>query len=261
MAAATTTRLWSAVLLLCLSIWIAPCSSAASSSTTTTTTPTTPTTRRLWKRLLPRSWRPHPAAVDDEDYTPLLFFTIPRGVLPECDAMEDAVRQVEHELNVRVERLDVLRQPANEALLQLITQQRTPPFLYHRESCQTVHLTPAQAGASSSGNTKKDKQPPQPRRKQDIYINHDRIRAWAKGRHLTGHSAAASSMEDGSTATQKVTAPQLSNTSSSGNNEDGAMDQAELLEELALTPEQLKGKRLMEERTKAKAKQQQKKQK
>ena len=70
--------------------------------------------------------------------------------------MEDAVRQVERELDVRVERMDILRQPANEALLQLITQQqRTAPFLYHRESCQSVHLTPALPGAGSGSSKNK----------------------------------------------------------------------------------------------------------
>jgi len=155
--------------------------------------------------------------------------------------MEDAVRKVERELGVRVQRLDVLRQPESEAVLQLLTQQRTPPFLYHRESCQTVYLTPTAQGSNTANS--KNKKP------KDIPVNLDRIRAWAKGRYLTGHSAAAVSLED---TGRKVNAPNLLPTSSDDGDQ-GAMDQAELLEELALTPEQLKGKRLMEERTKAKA--------
>lgn len=264
MTAYNTRWLYSVVLLLLplllflsLTTRIAPAAAAASSSSVLTVSSFSSSARRRWARkLLPHSWRR--AVAGEDDYTPLLFFTIPRGLLPECDAMEDAVRQVERELNVRVERMDILRQPANEALLQLITQQqRTAPFLYHRESCQSVHLTPAQAGASSGGSSsnKKGKQQQATRGKKDIFINHDRIRAWAKGRYLMAHSASALAMEDGSMAAKKVTAPQLG---SSGNELDaeGAMDQAELLEEMALTPEQLKGKRLMEERTKAKAKQQ-----
>ena len=199
---------------------------------------------QLRASLTPRRWRRADAG-DNDGYTPLLFFTVPRGLLPECDAMEDAVRQVERELQVRVQRLDVLRQPANEAVLHLITQQHTPPFLYHRESCQTMYLTPAQQGAGSA--SKKEKET-----KKEIYVNKDRIRAWAKGRYLTGHSAAAGSMEDGM-AVKKVNAPNLLPTQDS--EDGGAMDQAELMEEMALTPEQLKGKRLIEERTKAKAKQ------
>jgi len=179
---------------------------------------------------LPSLQRLLPAAIcKSKEYTPLLFFKVPAGLMPECDAMEKTVREIEKELGVRVERMDILRKPENEALLALLTQQRTPPFLYHRESCQTVYLTPTK-GSSSAGRKK-------------VYVNKDRVRAWAKGRFLTRHSAA---LED-SVAAQKVNAPILMET-------EEAMDQSELLEELALTPEQLQGKRLIEERTKAKAK-------
>jgi len=189
----------------------------------------------LLQRFVPISWR-------KKEYTPLLFFKVPHGMLEECDAMERTVSEIERELGVRVERLDVLRHPENQAVLELLTQQRTPPFLYHRESCQTVYLTPAATtkgggGGDSSSKKKKQQQPP-------VFVNKDRVRAWAKGRFLTQHSAAAV-MDDAAT---KVKAPVML---PPPEDDDGAMDQMELLEEMALTPEQREGKRLIQERTQA----------
>jgi len=167
-----------------------------------------------------------PAAIrKNKEYTPLLFFKVPPGLMPECDAMEKTVREIEKELGVRVERMDILRKPENEALLALLAQQRTPPLLYHRESCQTVYLTPTK-GSSSAG--------------KKVYVNKDRVRAWAKGRYLTHHSAAAVMPDN-----NKVAPPTLL-----PSQERGAVDQSELLEEMALTPEQRQGKGLIEERTK-----------
>lgn len=189
------------------------------------------------QRMLPRQ-----LLLRKKEYTPLLFFKVPKGYMPECDALEAAVRQVERELGVRVERMDVLRNPANEAVLALLTKERrTPPLLYHRESRQMVYLTPAKGDADP---------------KKKVHVNKDRVRAWAKGRYLTSHSAA---MEDGggAAAASKVAAPQLLQSEE----ESAALDQAELLEEMALTPEQLKGKRLIQERTKAKAGKKKKKKK
>jgi hypothetical protein len=74
------------------------------------------------------------------------------------------------------------------------------------------------------------------------FIDKERIRAWAKGRYLSpsivggGNRVAAPVLE----------APVVDDETT------GAMDQAELIEEMSLTPEQRKGKRLMQERTKAK---------
>jgi hypothetical protein len=98
-------------------------------------------------------------------YTPLVFFTVPMGFIPDCDEMENVVSQVERELGVHVERLDVARDPSAEATMSLLTQRR-PPFLYHRESCQTVFAP---------------------------NINKARVRAWAKGRIITTQSSSASS--------------------------------------------------------------------
>ena len=167
-----------------------------------------------------------------KQYTPLLFFTVPAGLMAECDAVEQTVREVEKELGVRVARMDVLRNPANEAVLAVLAQQRTPPFLYHRESCQTISITPT---ATTSGNAKSKK------KSMPVAVDKERIRAWAKGWYLT----TTGSMDMGSAG--KNAPPVVLQ------QEDTAMDQAELLEDMALTPEQLRGKRLMQERTEAKA--------
>jgi hypothetical protein len=98
-------------------------------------------------------------------YTPLVFFTVPKDVIPACDEMEKIVSQLERELGVHVERLDVVRDPMAEATMSVLTQ-RQPPFLYHRESCQTVYAP---------------------------NIDKTRVRAWAKGRILTTQSSSASS--------------------------------------------------------------------
>jgi hypothetical protein len=157
-------------------------------------------------------------------YTPLLFFKVPPGLIPECDAMEKCVRDVELELGVRVERLDILRDPSAEAVLALLTQ-KTPPFLYHRESCQVVHVTP------SSGDSSKADMP--------IAIDKQRVRAWAKGRLLQARREAS-----GKKSATPVVVSQ----------EDNSISQDDLLEDMALTPEQLKGKQLIRERTEAKSK-------
>lgn len=102
--------------------------------------------------------------ISKKTYTPLVFFTVPKDVIPECNEMETMVSQVERELGVRVERLDAARDPAAEATLRTLTQ-RQPPFLYHRESCQTVDAS---------------------------NMDKARVRAWAKGRIITSQSSAAS---------------------------------------------------------------------
>jgi hypothetical protein len=93
-------------------------------------------------------------------YTPLLFFKVPPGLSPPCDELELLVKKVEKDLGVHVERLDILRDPAAEALLTLLTR-KMPPLLYHRESCQTISV--------STGSR----------------ISPDQVRAWAQGRLVT----------------------------------------------------------------------------
>lgn len=172
--------------------------------------------------------------VRSKKYTPLVFFTVPKGLLPECDAMERVVTEMEQELGVRVERLDILRQPAAEAILATLTQ-RSPPFLYHRESCQIIHI-PSTSTTSSKNNDGSSKAP--------IYIDKARVRAWAKGRYLAPIMSTTSS-----TSTTKVHKPKVLS------QQDDSIDQEELLEDMMLTPLQREGKKRIKERTDAKAKQ------
>jgi hypothetical protein len=158
-----------------------------------------------------------------KDYTPLVFFTVPRGLFPENDALEASVQEVEQELGVRVERLDILKNPAAEAALAALTS-KSPPFLYHRESCQHVHLQPATGEASASS--------------AKPYVDKERVRAWAKGRFLTSPAASRGA---------KVKPPTVLV------QDETAMEQEELLEDLTLTPLQLKGKEAIRERTEAKS--------
>ena len=156
-----------------------------------------------------------------KEYTPLLFFKVPPGLIPECDAMEKTVKEVEKDLGVKVERLDILRDPSAEATLALLTQ-RTPPFLYNRESCQVVHVAPAGGEADVP-----------------IVIDKSRVRAWAKGRLLQAPKAVSGT---------KSRAPVVLS------QEDNSISQEDLLEDMALTDEQRKGKQLIRERTEAKSK-------
>ena len=144
--------------------------------------------------------------------------TVPPGLSPEVDAMENCVAEIEKELNVRVERLDILRDPAAEAVMAKLTQ-RAPPFLYNRESCQVVYSSP-RSGKSSE----KDIAP---------VVDKERVRAWAKGRLLPPQT-------DGSKVTTPVVLSQ----------EDGSIDQ----EDLFLTDVQREGKEAIRQRTEEKAK-------
>merc|ERR1712107_833468 len=77
-------------------------------------------------------------------------------------------KEVEKELGVEVERIDIMKDPAGEALLELLTQKKAP-FLYNRESCQAIGLP------TSSSDEAIAKQP---------LIEKERLRAWAKGRYV-----------------------------------------------------------------------------
>jgi hypothetical protein len=152
-----------------------------------------------------------------KEYTPLLFFTVPKDNIPECDEMEKVVSEVEKELGVHVERLDVLRDPGAEATMSVLTQRR-PPFLYNRESCQTMYV---QGGSTAP-------------------VDKERVRAWAKGRFLPSQSARAKRSKAPVVLAQ----------------EDNATDQADLIQDMSLTPEQKRGKDAIKERTAEKAKEQ-----
>lgn len=166
-------------------------------------------------------------------YTPLVFFTYPKGSIAECDEMEKVVSEVERELGVRVERMDVARDAAAKAAMSLLTSQTGPPFLYHRESCQVVHASTYRTNAfakpkAADGNSNDDGE-----------IDKSRIVAWAKGRYLPPPGMNLSATTSGVKSGAPVVVSQ----------EDDSLDQAELIKESSLTPEQLEGKRAMEERT------------
>jgi hypothetical protein len=148
-------------------------------------------------------------------YTPLLFFTVPKDNIPQCDEMEQVVSELEKELGVHVERLDILRDPGAEATMSVLTQRR-PPFLYNRESCQTVYVQ----GESTAP------------------IDKERVRAWAKGRFLPSQNARAAKSKAPVVLAQ----------------EDNAIDQADLIQDMSLTPEQKRGKEAIKKRTAEKAK-------
>ena len=151
-----------------------------------------------------------------KQYTPLVFFTVPKDVIPECDEMEKVVSEVEKELGVKVERFDIMRDASAEATMSILTQRR-PPFLYNRESCQTVYVSGVSDGEKSETST----------------IDKERVRAWAKGRFLGAQSARARKSKAPTVLAQK----------------DNAIDQADLIQDMSLTPEQKKGKEAMKKRT------------
>jgi hypothetical protein len=182
-----------------------------------------------------------------KQYTPLLFFTVPKGLSPECDAMEKIVSGVEKELKVKVERMDVLRQPCNEVLLQLITT-KSPPFLYHRESCQSYSISnqypAAQSGTAASAKRGSNGLP--------IYIDRDKVRAWAKGRYLKSLPRTVLT-RIGTTAANTINRNELIEDVSSVQQQQQPtlldQQQHDMLEDMALTPEQREGKKLIKERT------------
>mmetsp|Transcript_14675 Transcript_14675/g.17864 ORF Transcript_14675/g.17864 Transcript_14675/m.17864 type:complete len:175 (-) Transcript_14675:26-550(-) len=95
-----------------------------------------------------------------KEYTPLVFFKVPKGTSPECDEMEKIISSVEKELKVKVQRFDILRDRFARNLFEKVDQVDFVgkiPLLYHRESRQTLYGLDAKS----------------------------RVRAWAKGRWLS----------------------------------------------------------------------------
>lgn len=111
-----------------------------------------------------------------KEYTPLVFFTFPKGFIDECDEMEKVVSEIEEEIGCRVERLDIARDSAAEATMSLLTS-RGAPFLYHRESCQIVHGSSPRAGTSKKTNNDDTSV-------REKAIDKTRVVAWAKGEIL-----------------------------------------------------------------------------
>lgn len=102
-------------------------------------------------------------------YTPLVFFTAPKGFIQECDDMEKIVKQIERELDLTVDRMDIFRDVRARAILEKLSTKSTVPFLYHRESCQVISVPPSEL--KEDGTTIR---PP-------LVIDKARVRAWAKG--------------------------------------------------------------------------------
>mmetsp|Transcript_754 Transcript_754/g.1187 ORF Transcript_754/g.1187 Transcript_754/m.1187 type:complete len:175 (+) Transcript_754:117-641(+) len=95
-----------------------------------------------------------------QEYTPLIFFKVPKGTSAECDEMEKVISSVEKELKTKVQRFDILRDRYARNLYEKIDEIEfvgKVPLLYHRESRQTVY------GLDSKS----------------------RVKAWAKGRWLS----------------------------------------------------------------------------
>ncbi|GKY92708.1 hypothetical protein MPSEU_000241000 [Mayamaea pseudoterrestris] len=175
-----------------------------------------------------------PYLTKKQQYTPLVFFKVPPGLMPEVDAMEQAVCRIERELGVKVERLDVLREPAAEACLALLTR-KSPPFLYNRLTCQSFSIPaaakptrPSEDDDESNGSAKRNAVP--------VHIDMVRLRAWAKNRLLTTTTTATSN---------KVKPPVVA----VSKDKETAMDQAELLEDMTLTQRQREGKEKIKQRT------------
>mmetsp|Transcript_5134 Transcript_5134/g.10876 ORF Transcript_5134/g.10876 Transcript_5134/m.10876 type:complete len:195 (-) Transcript_5134:135-719(-) len=149
-----------------------------------------------------------------KEYTPLLFFKAPKGMVPECDFVERMVSQVEKELGVKVERFDVMRDRNARLLFDRLDVQSKQqlPLLYNRESRQCVF-----------GMTDKN-----------------RVRAWAKGRWLS--------------ADYKPTLPAEFYSIEKEDAEGLGDDEEVMMEDEDLTPLQKKGKNAMRDRLESDAK-------
>lgn len=109
-------------------------------------------------------------------YTPLIFFRVPPGLSPECDAMEQSVQEIEGELGIHVERMDIARNKEAAQLMQLIGQDM-PPVIYHRESRQVYQLRPPSGTAAVEGEGEEVKA-------AVTKVDMTMVRALAKGRRL-----------------------------------------------------------------------------
>mmetsp|Transcript_24642 Transcript_24642/g.58489 ORF Transcript_24642/g.58489 Transcript_24642/m.58489 type:complete len:122 (-) Transcript_24642:205-570(-) len=112
-----------------------------------------------------------------------------------------------------------------------------PPFLYHRESLQTISVEDPESRARKE----KKRQQQAQQGKIDVgidgpIIDKDQVRAWAKGRYLPPPGARWNEIK-----AQKPTLVERTD----GN----SIEQAELLKDSSLTPLQQEGKKSMEERT------------
>ena len=113
---------------------------------------------------------------------------------PECDAMEKVISDIECELNIRVERMDIIRQPINEVLFDMVATSTTssslhtvksPPLLYHRESCQSYSIpTTTKTTTTSSTSSSQQQVPSSSKINRSNFIDKEMIRSLMKGRYL-----------------------------------------------------------------------------
>lgn len=154
-------------------------------------------------------------------YTPLIFFRVPPGLSPECDAMEQSVQEIEGELGIHVDRMDIARNKEAAQLMQLIGQDM-PPVLYHRESRQVYQLRPPSGAAAVEGEGEEVKA-------AVTKVDMTMVRALAKGRRLPVQRDVLTGQ------------PVLIGA-------EGGLDQDELLEQ-ELSPLQRKGRQAMKARS------------
>jgi len=161
-----------------------------------------------------------PSFLKKKAYTPLLFFTAPKGTLDECDNMESIIKALEKEQGIDVQRLDVMRDRAAQQLyLKLVegnlrSATSSFPLLYHRESLQRVY------GAADA----------------------DLVRSWCKGRLL------APDTQTGEEQAKEAVA--LGAGVGADDEEEDPLDAEQLEMELdaELTPMQRRGKEAMKRR-------------
>lgn len=95
-----------------------------------------------------------------KQYTPYLYFTVPKDEFVACNEMDEIVSDIEKELKIKVQKFNVRRDDKAVSLRQMIGESTgmgagiSVPFLYHRESRQIIH------GVASK----------------------EKVRSWAKGR-------------------------------------------------------------------------------
>lgn len=195
-----------------------------------------------------------------KDYTPIIFFTVPKGMNPECDAMEKVISDMECELNIRVERMDIIRQPVNEVLFDMVATTtsslhtvKSPPLLYHRESCQSYSIPTTTKTTTTPSTSSSQQQVPSSKINRSNFIDKEMIRSLMKGRylklslsssrqHYTNNLLGSSSPTD-----YNVNAPNVMMNNPDENDEQQRMN--EMLEDMTLTPQQKKGKQLIQQRT------------
>lgn len=131
-------------------------------------------------------------------------------------SMERVISDVEKELNVRVERLNISKNPAAAISLSLVSEGRNAaPCLYNRESCCVFPSDD----------------------KKEVPTKTD-VKTWAKGRFITTSDTYAAPHKS-------KRRPEFAGKENSFLEQD---ELADSIKEQSLTPEELEGKRLVDKR-------------